>query len=280
MIMVLLLTGCSQKESGSPEAGKIVLDTGSVPTDEKQRDGLITTGQTSHEARVSGVFRRILPDTSFYFSDQHLITLKITDSVRMEEYFLDAHTMDSLTEGHTNRYMEALEIEKHLLKTNSGRVRKDSNGLHLKMQNGDWMLVTVDSLTDEVFNTFEFYFRDPGFYSVRTQWYEGNGYKLICDRTGKITNLFGRPYFSPNGIYMIAVNADVDAGFSNNGFQLFRISNGYPEMLGFYEPESWGPYMVKWIDDHRLVMKNETVVSDEETMSYLDFYGELTIRPE
>ncbi|MTI29274.1 hypothetical protein E1171_00445 [Cytophagales bacterium RKSG123] len=171
--------------------------------------------------------------------------------------------------------------------TNGEFVRKDENGVSLKMQNGNWKPITLDENKDEAGNTFEYYFKDFGFYSVRTQWGEGNGYKLINDSSGKITDLIGRPYFSPNGTFILAVNFDIEAGYSWNGFELFRNDNGQLKKLGIYEPDKWGPYAVKWIDNNRLILKNQTFdfILKNQTlkfrnsdMPYMDFYGELEIK--
>ncbi|MDH5474584.1 MAG: hypothetical protein OEX22_02720 [Cyclobacteriaceae bacterium] len=223
-------------------------------------------------------FEPMLLDTTLNFSNNVYLTLKHSDSIFYNEYFLDSKIIDSLTKPHNNRHIEALEIERYLLKTQSNHVKRDSSGLHVKLKHGDWRLLSLDPLADEADNTFEYYFSDIGFYSIRVQWGEGNGYKLINHIDGTETNLFGRPYFSPDGHYVISVNMDFEAGYSQNGFQLFRNENGKLKHLGNYEPSEWGPYSAKWIDNYRLILKNQTFDFKNVNIDYLDFYAELRIK--
>jgi hypothetical protein len=217
-------------------------------------------------------------DTTLIFSDSVKLTLRHTDSILINEYYLDPKTIDSITKPHQNRHIEALEIEKYLFKTFSQFAKRDKNGLNIKLDNGEWKLLTLNPMADESDNTFEYYFKDFGYYSIRVQWGEGNGYKLVNQIDGSETNLFGRPYFSPNGQFVISINMDIEAGYSQNGFQLFKNENGKLKLLGYYEPEGWGPFSARWIDNNKLVLKNQTVEIKNDNMFYIDFYAEIKIK--
>jgi len=217
-------------------------------------------------------------DTTLNFSFRTQLSLKHSDSVFINEYFLDNETLDSITKTFDNRYLEALAIEKHLLKTNSEFFKRDSKGLYVKLKNGDWKLLTLDQMSDEADNTFEHFFKEFGYYSIRVQWGEGNGYKLVNYVDGTVTPIFGRPYFSPNGLYIISVNFDIEAGYSENGFQLFRIKNGQLQHLGDFKPTSWGPISAKWLDNNMLILKNQTIDENNGNSHFIDFYSELRIK--
>lgn len=217
-------------------------------------------------------------DTTLIFKNAHIVNLKNTDSILISEYYLKNKIIDSLTSKYNNSHQKALEIEKHLLKENEKFVKKDSFGLHLKMKNGNWKLIDLKINSDESDNTFEYYFQEFGFYSVRTQWSEGNGYKLINDTDGKVTDLFGRPYFSINGNFLVSVNADIDAGYSRNGFQLFKNKNGEIENLGSYEPNGWGFISAKWIDSNNVIFRNETFGIKNGIMDYVYYYTKMEIK--
>jgi hypothetical protein len=217
-------------------------------------------------------------DTILTFQNNLQLTLKVTDSVYINEYFIDNKILDSLIKPFNNRHLEALAIEKYLLRNNDRYAKRDSNGLYVNLQNGEWKLLTVDFEKDEADNTFEYFFKDFGYYSVRVQWGEGNGYKLVNYSNGNITHLFGRPYFSDSGEFVIAVNADIEAGYSQNGFQLFRNIDGELQHLGDYEPSAWGPMAAKWIGKDKLILKNQTLQSKNDEWEYIDFYAEVEIR--
>lgn len=216
-------------------------------------------------------------DTTINLKDNIRLTIQLTDSIYIPEYILNNKTLDSISNSYDNWHLRSLAIEKYLLEKNKNYTKRDTTGLFIKMKNGEWKLVTLDPMTDEVDNVFEHYFSDFGFYSVRTQWGEGNGYKLINDSTGEITNLFGRPYFSPNGQFIISVNADIEAGYSENGFQLFKNSNGQLLHIGNYEPSSWGPMTAIWIDNNSIVTENVTTEIIDGLSDYLYFFSKIKI---
>lgn len=232
----------------------------------------------TNEIKIERWFEPSTLDTTFSLKDNFQITIQLTDSIYIPEYILNNKTLDSISNSYDNWHLRSLAIEKYLLEKNKNYTKRDTTGLFIKMKNGEWKLVTLDPMTDEVDNVFEHYFRDYGFYSVRTQWGEGNGYKLINDSTGETTNLFGRPYFSPNGQYIISVNADIEAGYSENGFQLFKNSNGQLFHIGNYEPSSWGPMTAIWIDNNSIVTENVTTEIKDGLSDYLYFFSKIKIK--
>jgi hypothetical protein len=237
-------------------------------------------GNETHNKGATGsisLFDPVTLDTILNFSLNTQVVLKHSDSVYINEYFLDNKVLDSLSRQFDNRHLEALAIEAYLLKTNSEWAKRDSKGLHVKLKNGAWKLLPLDEMADEADNTFEYFFKEFGYYSIRVQWGEGNGYKLVNYTDGTITNISGRPYFSPDGRYIITVNFDIEAGYSENGFQLFRISNKGLQLLGAYHPDTWGPVSVKWLDNSNLILKNVTEEFGDDYAGYLDFYAELKI---
>ncbi len=150
--------------------------------------------------------------------------------------------------------------------------------LKLRLKDGSWIKLEVNPNTEEADHIFEYFFKDFGFYSIVVQWSEGIGYKLINYSTGEVTNLFGRPYFSKNGQYVISVNTDLEAGYSSNGFQLFENKHGNLIHLGNYEPNEWGPVKAKWIEENKLILENETIDFSEGKMKYLHFYIILEVK--
>jgi len=217
-------------------------------------------------------------DTILNFSFKTQVVLKHSDSVSINEYFLDNKILDSLSSQFDNRHLEALAIEAYLLKTNSEWAKRDSKGLYIKLKNGAWKLLPLDEMLDEADNTFEYFFKELGYYSIRVQWGEGNGYKLVNYTDGAITHISGRPYFSPDGRYVITVNFDIGAGYSENGFQLFKVTKKGLQLLGAYNPDTWGAVSVKWLDNSRLILRNVTEEIGDDYAGYLNFYAELKIR--
>jgi hypothetical protein len=216
-------------------------------------------------------------DTILIFSDSLQLVFNPHDSISFNEYFLDKNILDSLINGLDNSHRKALAIENYLIPRNQSFVKRDSLGLYLKLNNGEWKLLEIDPMTEEADHNFEHYFKDFGFYSTRVQWHEGNSYKLINSQNGEVTNLIGRPYFSPNGNYLISVNADIEAGYSDNGLQFFINKNGILTLIGAFDPYSWGPISAKWIDNNSLILIGETMEFIDNQSRYLKFYSQLKI---
>lgn len=216
-------------------------------------------------------------DTTINFQDGIKLVLTATDTVIIEEYFIAQKALDSLNNLNDNSYQLALDIEKYQHSKFGEKFKRDSSGLFVKLDNGKWNLLGLNKDLEESDNVFEYYFKEHGFYSIYVQWWEGNGYKLVNHINGEVIDMYGRPYFSPDGKFVISVSSDVLARFSYNGFQLFRNINGKLDYLGSFEPEDWGPYSVKWIENDRLVFKSQSVKFSENDYEYYDFYIDLKI---
>ncbi|MCE3226217.1 MAG: hypothetical protein K0S32_768 [Bacteroidetes bacterium] len=217
-------------------------------------------------------------DTVLEFNVAQL-TLKPTDSIYIEEYFLKNKQIDSVTKLYDNCEVTALAIEKLVSKRIPGFLRRENKPekLFLKLKTEQWHLMTTDPNLDDAGHEFEHYFKEFGYYSIRTQCYEGNFYKIVNDSSGDVTKLFGRPYFSSNGNYMISVSEDLIAGYCRNGFQLFKNENGNLVMIGKFEPTLWGPQSVRWISENKFIMKCARL-KNPNTFESLNFYTEVTIK--
>jgi hypothetical protein len=58
---------------------------------------------------------------------------------------------------------------------------------------------------------------------------------------------------------MIAINCDIEAQYSANGFELFEIVNRDFKKIWTHDPKIWGPVDLKWIDNSTITSKNYTM---------------------
>lgn len=216
-------------------------------------------------------------DTLIEFDSDIIFDLKLSEPIDIEEYYLPQNLIDSFFNTFGNQYEEALAIEDLKINAHPNLAYKDSTGLHLLLNNGKWKTLIPNYEIEEFDHTLEFVFSQIPYYSVRVQWDEGNGYKLIHQNTGKVYSLFGRPYPSPNKKYLATVSSDINAGFSFNGIQLFKINEDNIELIASYEPKKWGPVSLMWKNDEEIILKNETVDWDNLANDYLNFYSLLKI---
>lgn len=239
----------------------------------------LNTKKSKSKKRVSEEYLIKLSqfDTLIEFDTDLIFDIKLTEPEDFEEYYLPKNIIDSFFTTFGNPYEEALAIEELKISGYPNQVYKDSLGLHLLLNNGKWKTLIANPDIEEFDHTLEYVFNQIPYYSVRVQWDEGNGYKLINQNSGKIFNLYGRPYPSPNKKYIATVSSDINAGFSFNGIQLFRINEDHLELIASYEPKKWGPVSLTWKNDEEIILKNETVDWDNLATDYLNFYSLLKI---
>ncbi|GAB5526696.1 MAG: hypothetical protein Roseis2KO_45680 [Roseivirga sp.] len=193
-------------------------------------------------------------------------------------YLLPKNIIDSLTKGIHNSHKYSLAIERYQIIQFGQRFRRTDEGLFLKLNNGDWQLMKIDPLTDEVDNVFEHYFDKFGFYSIRVQWGEGNGYKLVNTETGTVTDIIGKPFFSPDGSKVIALGNDIEAGYSENGFELMENMAGKIKPIGRYNPGSWGCISALWLTNNTLLLQNQSLESKADAgWGYFSFYTRMKL---
>ena len=193
-------------------------------------------------------------DTVWHLADGRSIILSGIGRVAIHEYLPDFAYLDSMDRIYDNRFEAALAYERHVASHYGERFKRDSSGLYVRLRNGKWKKLYPDESLDETGHTFEYYFPTFGYYSIRTQWGEGNGYKLINEHTGEVTRIIGRPYFSPDGAYVLAVSSDLEAGYSANGFQLLENKHGHLRLLLSQEYENRGIVRAQWKDDSTAVL--------------------------
>ncbi len=217
-------------------------------------------------------------DTTLKLSD---ITIRLRPAEKqiIGTYLPPARVIDSLTKGIRNSHKYSLAIEQYQIMQFGKRFRRTDEGLSLKLNDGSWLMIKVDPTTDEADNVFEHYFNNFGFYSLRVQWGEGNGYKLVNAETGKITHIIGRPFFSPDGSKIIALGNDIEAEYSQNGIELMENVAGDIRLLGRYNPKSWGCENALWLNNNSLVLQNQSLESKADSnWGYFTFYTQIDFK--
>jgi len=256
---------------------KIAIDSSDQKRKIENENSKILLNKKNDSSNQTNQFETIKIDTIIKISEKMKLLLEKTDSTKIDEYFINNDILDSINNLYNNSHRVAIAIENYKFQKYKNLIKRDSNDLYVKLKNGKWKKLILRDDYDEAGHTFEHFFEKYNFYSIRVQWGEGNGYKLINYDNGEVTDIIGRPYFSPNGKYMIAINADIEAGYSANGFQLFENNNGKLKKLITFEPE-WGPFSAKWIDNNTVIMKNEGYkFKDDDIMEYYQFYTKLKI---
>ncbi|WP_440133092.1 hypothetical protein [Chitinophaga sancti] len=90
-------------------------------------------------------------------------------------------------------------------------------------------------------------------------YYESSDFLLVHPATGKQTHMWGIPHLSPDKQFVLCPSFDLEAGFNNNGFELYSYENGNMKLLGETDLQHWGPGQVKWVDAHTLEAEYQTM---------------------
>lgn len=194
------------------------------------------------------------------------IAIAPTDSVTISSPFKDKAKRDSIDHKYSNWHQRARALEKYLLAIdNPGIARDESDRVEIKLLNGQTIKLELDSNSDEKDFAFTHHFKQLKLLLFRVQWGEGNNYALIDQMNGKKTYIIGRPFFFHDKKFMMAINCDLEAQYSSNGFELFELVNRDFKKIWKYDPMTWGPVDLKWLDSSVMVCKNRAIDTSDYT---------------
>lgn len=151
--------------------------------------------------------------------------------------------------------------------------RTDSLTLTFQLKNGKTLNLKNDT-SESNFITYNYIETMPDInaWFLRETYYEGGGYLLIDRQTGEKTEIYGRPCLSKNKLWFFTYSFDIEAGFIDNGIQLFNVENGKPRHVWTKEITSWGPSIVKWSSDSCVYIEKSQIVPNNTdsglTLSY------------
>lgn len=193
---------------------------------------------------------QVLPSTypSCYFE------FKQTDSIPYKPLYSDWLVRDSLMQnyGEGNRHMEALAVESYLLwqEKNSFLARQIYNNgqWNIQLLNGKNFELKIPKYSDVADYAFEYYYKDLNLIIFREQWSEGNAYLIVNRNSGEAIRTIGPPIFSPDGNFFLAINDDIEAGYSPNGIQLYKIEGNKITLLLEYIMDL-APSRANWVSD-------------------------------
>lgn len=276
---LLVLLGCNspsttqQPPSSKSETQDTVALTAIEEKASNNEEGLFHLDFRDQETLIPA----IINDSLISFDSGVHIRLEAAEAIGGFQAILPRSIMDSIGLDHQNMHLNALDIESYQLSHWQSQVRKRRDTLDILLPYGTWKSFPPDLMMEEADMNLERYDNQWGFYIVRIQWYEGNGYAIINDQTGEITRMNGRPFFSPDGKHIISVMEDVEATYSTNGLEMYEVVDGAVTQTGSLYPETWGPNLAKWTSDSTVVLRCGTYHNIEGSYDYGVFYLQLSL---
>jgi hypothetical protein len=147
-------------------------------------------------------------------------------------------------------YQPHPETEDENILPYAGKVSRRGDSLLLKLEDGRTEVLTTSHSDGDDAADYRFLDYIPALkaYLVYVVGYEYYHCMLVHAATGAKINTVSIPQLSPDKRSFICSNSDLVAGFTTNGFELFRVSGDNIMLAQERQPESWGPVMIKWKD--------------------------------
>ena len=149
----------------------------------------------------------------------------------------------------------AILWEKRFQAAFPGVVTRRGTDLKIKLLNG--RIFTVDD-REQSNNVIALAGRGC-FLAIRRQYYEGNSWDILDRRTGKLTEIFGYPLFSPDGTHFVAATTDLDAQYSDTVLDVYDVTPDgivrHFSALGGKPEADWGPGNVRWHGNDAIVFR-------------------------
>jgi hypothetical protein len=148
--------------------------------------------------------------------------------------------------------------------------------IELQLTKGDYFTLKEEEIDEQFFGyTFKHYYTHLNIYVLWENWLEAGHPIIVNGTTGKITTIFGCTFAnSTNQTLTANVAADIGAGWTPNGIQVFEIENDTYYELFEFDPnrvlnKSWGPVDLRWKNDNTIVL--ECIMLDDKS-GYLTLY--------
>jgi hypothetical protein len=148
--------------------------------------------------------------------------------------------------------------ERELLDLYADRVfRSDDSTLCIVLSSGDTVTFVDDRkpVYMEDYNALFLVDRlpEPNLWVLERDYIEYRHWILVNGSDGSNVQAIAAPVMSPDGTRLLCANEDIMAGFTDNGFQVWKlVPDGF--MLEFEDISlQWGPKDAIWEDDHTIV---------------------------
>jgi hypothetical protein len=167
---------------------------------------------------------------------------------------------------------DSLSIEK-----NKDVARREGDTLFLKCDNGKTAKLKTNNSDgdDAMFFNFKYINKDINAFVVFCYYYESYAVWLINKNNADTLIAINYPVVSPDKKQFACANIDLEAAFTLNGIQLFKVQNNAFIANGVRELSKWGPEKIMWKNDTTLVVKGNESKGNGE---YVTFYKAVYIK--
>ena len=181
-------------------------------------------------------------------------------------YYSDHYKRDSVQYGHDNDFHKSMAVERYLEEDYDSLFVRRGDTLQFLIGSGrHWQLINSDSQR----YCLEHLFEAQSLFLVKVYYQIGNSYLLMDADNGEVTYLWGRPYFSPEGMHMAVINNDQKIQYGANGIQLFMVNQDTLELLWELGLGNWGPSELAWLTEDTIMLRREYLAPNESEEVYI-----------
>ena len=178
-----------------------------------------------------------------------------SDTLTIGNYYLIIHQTDTSVTLVDYPKSNLKYTKKELPDTS--RVIKNPDSLTFLLKNGTkFSLKDVGYLEDEsnFLETVSYHYVNSigNYWQVDALCYEYNYTVLINQYSGDTINTIAPGPISPSKRLMLCSNVDLESQYTENGIEIFELSDNRHTKIGFTEILNWGLFEIEWISDTRL----------------------------
>ncbi len=144
------------------------------------------------------------------------------------------------------------EIESKQLSKDRQYVKKTKEGaLEFTLLNGEKKQLDDSAIEEGAAQQayfYRYYVPKMGLFVVAVNGQESNSYRLINDKSGKETMIWGFPVVAPDFKKLISYRGDLKNDSERNGLQIFGYTDQGLELIWEKKLDGYEPIIVKWLD--------------------------------
>jgi hypothetical protein len=184
--------------------------------------------------------------------------------------------LNDICRGLENSYDCAQAVERAQLPKYPRQVVRQKGELRLTLKTGKTVVLkdseekVGETVSKFIFYSFREHLKNIGYFLVHTQFWEGDGYLMINDRTGRQYRIHDLPILSPDQQRLATISFSV--AYNPSDIQIWRLTPVSMTLEWSLEPEDWRPSGGVWLDNDTLTLVKQFPI--------MDFYKDLTFRQE
>ncbi len=192
-------------------------------------------------------------------------------------YYIDQEERNRIIKNLDNSHEKAIAIENYLTQQFRDYFSTTDSTLTLFLENNEKIILPKwDKELDLGYN-FENYFPQTNYILLYVQYYEGNGWMLVNRKNGFKRFMHGQPYFSPDNKSILTASVDLEADYSFNGIEYYKLQNDTLTKILELKIKDWGPEKIKWTSNSSAVIAKTFWTFENNQIIYHTKYTTMTI---